>query len=300
MEPCISTATGQRDELVRTLASDGSVSVRAIVGGHLVERARQIHDLAPTATHALGRALLGVVLVAAGAKQGETVQLGLRGNGPLGSILAISDLSGRVRGHVQRPRTDLPARGGRPDVSRAIGDGVISVVRHHPHWRQPYTGITPLSNSEIASDIARYLTESEQTPSAVGLGVVLDRTGCVVAAGGFIVQAMPGADDATVGLVERNVRSILSPGELVRSGARGSDIADILLQGVGRRSLETSEPAYACPCSMERVTRAMLCLGRGELAQVIADEETLEVRCEFCAARYAVAPDDLRELLAAQ
>ncbi len=288
-----------RDELVRTLSDDGSIAVRTVVGTALVDRGQRVHCLAATATHALGRALLGAVLVGASAKEQETVQLSFRGDGPLGSMIVIGDASGRVRGAVTHAEVDLPARSGQADVAGAVGEGVLQVIRHHPEWRQPYTGIIPLSNSEVATDIARYLSESEQSPSAVGLGVALERDGHVAAAGGFMVQALPGADDGALSVVERNVRSIHSPAEMVKSGARGSDIAEILLQGVGHRSLETIEPEYHCPCSVERVTRAMITLGRSELEQVVSDGESLEVRCEFCGERYEVAPDSIRELLAA-
>jgi molecular chaperone Hsp33 len=288
---------GTGDELIRVLSDDGGIAVRALVGTGLVERSRELHASMPTATHALGRTLMGAVLVASAAKEDETVQLNLRGNGPLGSMLAIADVTGRVRGTVTHPETDLPARDGQADVPSAIGEGTIRVVRNHPRWRQPYTGITPLSNGQVASDIARYLTESEQTPSAVGLGVVLESDGRVAAAGGFMVQALPGADEERLAVVERNVHSIFSPAEMVRSGARGRDIAEILLQGVGHRELERTEPEYHCPCSMERVTRAMAALGRDELAEIVEAGEVLEVRCEFCGARYRVTPDDLRLLL---
>ncbi|MGH0035608.1 MAG: Hsp33 family molecular chaperone HslO [Myxococcota bacterium] len=296
MSPDASPANGG-DELIRTLSDDGGVAVRTLVGTDLVERSRVLHGSMPTATHALGRALMGALLVASAAKEEETVQLNFRGDGPLGSMLAIAEVSGRVRGTVTHPETDLPARGGQADVSAAIGEGTIRVVRNHPRWRQPYTGITPLANGQVASDIARYLTESEQTPSAVGLGVALDSDGSVAAAGGFMVQALPGADEVMLAQVERNVRSIFSPAEMVRSGARGRDVAEILLQGVGHRELERTEPVYHCPCSMERVTRAMVTLGREELEQIVEQGETLEVRCEFCGERYAVTPTDLRGLV---
>lgn len=292
-----SHATPGRDELIRTLSEDGGVAVRTLVATDLVERSRSLHASMPTATHALGRALMGAVLVASAAKEDETVQLNFRGDGPLGSMVAIADVTGRVRGAVTHPETDLPARGGQADVPSAIGEGTIRVVRNHPRWRQPYTGITPLSNGQVASDIARYLTESEQTPTAVGLGVALEEDGRVAAAGGFMVQALPGADEELLAAVERNVRSILSPAEMVRSGARGRDMAEILLQGIGHRELERTEPEYHCPCSIERVTRAMVTLGREEIEQIVSEGETLEVRCEFCGARYAVTPDDLRLLL---
>jgi len=191
--------------LVRTLSEAGGVSARALIGSNLVADAMSLRALAPTAANALGRAMMGAVLIAVGpsadagdraSSEGESVQLQFRGDGPLGSVLAIADTRGRVRGTVAQPGTDLSVADGSPDVARAIGLGTLTVVRHRPGAREPYTGIVPLTSGEIAQDITLYLTESEQTPSAMGLGVAMANDETAVVAAGFLLQRLPDASEA--------------------------------------------------------------------------------------------------------
>lgn len=285
------------DQLLRALSEDGSISVRALVGTQLVREATQRHATSPVATAALGRALLGAVLLASQGKDGETLELRFRARGPLGHIVAMADCLGRARGYVANPGLDLPLRGGRLDVSKAVGLGELSVVRFRPGWKEPYTGIVPIVAGEIAEDIALYLTESEQTPSAVGLGVFHEPDGAAAAAGGYLVQSLPGADDAIVKRVDVNVKRLPSLSRFVRDGASAADIVARLLEGVGRRDLEASEPRFFCACDEERVLRAIAMLGRRDLEEAMAKREQLEVRCVFCAERYAVDPERARALL---
>jgi molecular chaperone Hsp33 len=285
------------DQLLRTLSEDGSVSVRAIVGSELVAEAARRHATSPVATAALGRALLGTVLLASQGKDAETVELRFRARGPLGHVVAIADDAGRTRGYVANPQLDLPLRGGRLDVSGAIGLGELTVARFRPGWREPYTGIVPIVSGEIAEDIALYLTESEQTPAAVALGVYHDADGAPRAAAGFLVQALPGADDAVVQAIEANVRGLPSLARLARDGARAADLVARLLEGVGRRDLEATAPRFFCACDDARVLRAVALLGRRDLEDAMAKREQLDVRCVFCAERYAVDPERARALL---
>lgn len=286
------------DRLARAISEDGSVAVRAVTGTSLVAEAALRHGTGPTATAALGRALLGALLLGAGGKDGETVQLRFRGSGPLRSILAIADAAGRVRGNVGTPVVELPLRGGRLDVAGAIGLGELSVVRHRPGWREPYTGIVPLVSGEVAQDLALYLTESEQTPSAVALGVYLEPDGTVAGAGGFLAQALPGAREETVAVLERNVAAVGSPSERVRDGESAEELALALLEGIGGRVLEAHEVAFHCGCDEGRVLRAVTLLGREELGALCHAGEPLDVRCELCGERYAVDPERARALLA--
>jgi molecular chaperone Hsp33 len=285
------------DELLRTLSEDGSVSVRALVGTRLVREAARRHETSPVATAALGRSLLGAVLLASQGKDAETVELRLRGRGPLGHVVAIADDGGRARGYVGDPQLDLPLRDGRLDVSGALGLGELSVARFRPSWREPYTGIVPIVSGEIAQDLALYLTESEQTPSSVALGIYHDPDGAPAAAGGFLVQVLPGADDATIEQVEANVRHLPALSRLVRDGAGPADLIDSLLAGAGRRDLESSFPHFHCGCDESRVLRAVSLLGRQDLEHAMQSREQLEVRCVFCATRYAVDPEHARALL---
>ncbi|HEU4429088.1 MAG TPA: Hsp33 family molecular chaperone HslO [Myxococcota bacterium] len=290
-------ADARPDELLRTLSEDGSVSVRALVGTQLVREAARRHETSPVATAALGRALLGAVLLASQGKDAETVELRLRGRGPLGHVVAIADDAGRARGYVANPQLDLPLRRGRLDVAGAIGLGELSVARFRPSWREPYTGIVPIVSGEIAEDLALYLTESEQTPSSVALGIYHDPDGAPAAAGAFLVQALPGADDATVKQIEANVQRLPALSRLVHDGASAVDLIGLLLTRSGRRDLESSSPLFHCGCDESRVLRAVSLLGRQDLDRAMTAREQLEVRCVFCATLYAVDPEHARALL---
>lgn len=286
------------DVLVRTLSADGSVAVRALVGTELVSDAVTRHHLAPTAASALGRLLMGAVLLAGAAKDEETVQVQLRGDGPLGPTLAIADGAGHVRGYVSNPAADPPLREGKLDVAGAVGQGVLTVVRTRRGWKEPQTGIVPIVAGEVARDLAHYLSESEQTPAAVALGVFVGPDGTVDSAGGYLVQALPGADDAVLARIERNVRSLAGASRLVHEGVDADGIVDLLLEGVGGRARRRSTPRFHCPCSRERVLRSVALLGQAELRDIAREDEPLEVICEFCGERYEVAASEVLALLA--
>jgi molecular chaperone Hsp33 len=292
----VSAAERPRDELLRTISADGSVSVRVLVATRLVRDAARRHQTAPTATVALGRALMGALLLATEAQDGECVQAQWRGDGPLGTITVTGASDGAVRGYVSRPATDLPLAAERFDVARAVGLGLLTVERNHPEWKQPYSGIVPIVSGEIATDLAHYLLESEQKPSSVALGVFLDASGEVLAAGGHLVQSLPGADDAALRVFEQRIAALARPSELVREGATAAMLLDRLVGGLGARNVSRVAPRFRCPCSMERVRRALAFLGDDEIRDVVAKQETLEVRCEFCAEIYYVPPDRVAAL----
>ncbi|MBW2315973.1 MAG: Hsp33 family molecular chaperone HslO [Deltaproteobacteria bacterium] len=291
-----SEAAGRPDVLVRALSEDGGVSVRALTGRELAREGAQRQGTSPVATRALARTLLGAVLLASGQDEEETVQLQFRGHGPLGPVTAIADGRGRARGFVTHPEADVPLRRGRLDVAGAIGVGVLAVVRFRPGWREPYNGIVPIQSGEIASDLAHYLAESEQKPSALALGEFQDRSGAIEAAGGFLVQALPDADDETVERVDVVVRGLPPVSELMAEGLGAPDLAKLLLAGVGMRELETSEPIFHCPCTRERVLRTMVLLGPDELRAIRRDGESVETHCRFCGERYLLASDELGAL----
>lgn len=289
--------TDSTDRLIRTLSRDGSIAVRALVATGLVAEAAGRHGTAPTATAALGRTLMGAVLLAAENDVDETLQIQFRGDGPIGSITVIADCAGRVRGYATHPATHLPARNGKLDVGAAVGRGILAVVRHHPSWREPYSGIVPLASGEIAEDLARYLLESEQKPAAVALGVYVGADGGVEAAGGFLVQALPGASEEAVARLESNVRALPSPTELLRSGVDADGLVDRLLDGLGARERHHGAPRFTCRCDRERVLSAVTLLGREEIRDIATRGEPLEIRCEFCAERYLLPADEVGGLL---
>lgn len=284
------------DELVRAVSAGGDVSVRAVVATVAVREATGRTPMSPTAKSALGRALLGAVLLAVGNKQEQSVQLLFRGNGPLGPLTAIADSEGRVRGTVSDPGASPQPRDGQLDIGAAIGAGTLTVVRHHPSWRSPYNGIVRIETGEVATDLAHYLRESEQTASAIGLAVGLDAEGEVDAAAGFLVQALPGASDAALARLERNVRLLPNAAELVRIGLRGDAIVDQLLAELGCSERQRLEPRFFCPCTRERARRTLRLLGRQEVREIAVSGSGQEVRCEFCGERYVFSSEDLGSL----
>jgi molecular chaperone Hsp33 len=211
--------------------------------------------------------------------------------------VAIADGEGRVRGFVAHPTAQPPPGEAATDVAAAVGRGVLTVVRQRVDGRAPYSGIVPLATGTVAQDLAHYLADSEQVRSAVALGVYLDDRGGVEAAGGFTVEALPGAAAEEVELAEANVHGFPGPGELVREGLGADAIADRLLAGLGARERHYAQPRFHCGCGSERALRAVTLLGRDELERTIAEGEPLEVHCRFCAGAYTVSPEEIRDLL---
>jgi len=285
------------DELIRTLSPDGYASVRVLAATALAREAATRHATSPAASVALARALMGGLLLASGTQDAERIQIQVRGDGPLGTILVTADADGRVRGYVQHPSANPPLVGESLGLSRAIGGGLLRVERNHPAWRQPYAGIVPLVTGELAQDLAHYLLESEQKPSALALGVYLGPQGEIEAAGGYLIQGLPGAPDSTLARLEQRVSDTAHPSELLRSGASAESMLERLLGDLSECHLARIGPRFFCPCGPERVLRAVALLGREELREAVAQDETLEVRCAFCAEVHRVAPADLVRLL---
>jgi len=290
-----------RDELIRTTSANGSMSVRVLTSTNLVRDAASRHQTSPIASVALGRALSGGLLLATEAQSGERVQIQLRGDGPLGRVIVTADSEGTVRGYVQHPGIDLPLVGEQLSLSRAIGFGTLAVERMHPSWSQPYSGIVPIVAGEIAEDLGRYLLESEQKPSAVVLGIYLGAGGAerveVEAAAGYLVQALPGADEALLAEFERRVAETAHPSELVRAGASAREVLTQFVGEFEHGEVESVEPCFRCGCSEEKVRRAATLLGRDEVREMVARGEPLEVRCTFCAEVYVLSPDAVASAL---
>jgi len=285
------------DALVRAVSCDGSVALRSIVATELVALAASRHRTSPTASAALGRTLMASILMAAAGKDGETVQIQVRGDGPIRSVTAISDERGRARGLVGKADLVLPPRAdGKLDVGSAVGSGILAVVRHRPGWREPYSGIVPLVSGEIAEDVAHYLAESEQVPAALALGVYVGSSGAVEAAGGFLVQALPHADPEALSRIEASLRALEAPSQLVRRGFDAERILRSVSAGVELSETHRSTPTFWCPCDLDRVRRALTLLGREETRDMAAQGEWVEVRCEFCGAEYRLHPDDVGAL----
>ncbi len=299
-------ATARPDVLVRTISQSGTIAVKTIIASELVAEALSLREYAPTAANALGRAMMGALLVAVGSAADdaddanvESVQVQFRGDGPLGSLTAIADSRARVRGTIQRPLTDLVRADGSPNVARAVGLGTLNVVRHRPRWRSPYTGTVPLVSGEIAGDLTLYLTESEQTPSAMGLGVALGPHGLDVGACGFLVQALPGASDEDLAQVEANVAGLPGLAALLEGEVDANDLVDRLLVGLGARERHRMDPRFHCPCTRERALRTLSLLELDELQELVASGSRQEILCEFCGLAYQIEGDEMRPLIAA-
>jgi len=280
------------DHLDGALSADGTVRGLAAVTTDLVEEARRRHGTLPTATAALGRGLTAALLLGGLSKAGERLSLEVRGDGPLGGFLAEAT-DGGVRGFVSRPKTDLPARRGKLDVGGAVGRGILCVMRVPATPGPPYRSIVPLVSGEIGVDVARYLVDSEQTPSVVGVGVWVGPDGLVGAAGGYLLQAIPGASDDAIARLEENVAVARTPSELVREGLDASGILERLMCGLEPRDLERRPVAYRCRCSQRRALGACAAMGREELERV----RSAEVVCKFCGQRYDVGDEALRGIL---
>ena len=304
LQPIEARASARPDELIRTISESGTIAVKAIVASELVAEALLLRNHAPTAANALGRAMMGALLIAVGSADDdaddanvESVQVQFRGNGPIGSLTAIADSRARVRGTVQRPQTDCPREDGSANVARAVGIGTLNVVRHRPRWRSPYTGTVPLVSGEIAGDLTLYLTESEQTPSAMGLGVVLGPKLRDVGACGFLVQALPGASDEDLALVETNVAGLPGLATLLEGPIDAHAIIDRLLIGLGSRARHRMDPRFFCPCTRERALRTLSLLEAGEIEELVSRDASQEIACEFCGRTYQIEAREMQPLL---
>lgn len=285
------------DEIVRAVTKDGFVKISAVTARGVVERAREIHGLSPTASAALGRTLCGASMLGELMKEDDaSLTIRVNGGGPVGSVIAVSDNGGNVRGYVTEPKADLPLRGdGKLNVGGLVGTNGMLTVSRDIGLKEPYVGSTELVTGEIAEDLAQYMVESEQIPSAVGLGVLVDTDRTIKAAGGFIVQLMPGAPDELITKLEENIfvmdqltTALAEDGvdEAVRQVLKGMDYETVMRVPV----------EYRCNCSRERVEQALESCGREELLDMAETGEETEVSCQFCDKIYRFSPSELREL----
>lgn len=281
--------------LVRGLAREGSFRVLAVECRKVVEEVRRLQGLSPTATAALGRALAGVALLAADLKSGR-VLLQINGGGPLGEILAEGDAEGNLRGTVTNPWVHREPQNGKLAVGAVVGrNGFLSVVRDLG-LKESYQGSVALVSGEIARDLAYYLTVSEQIPSAVALGVLVDKDGSVKEAGGFMVQRMPTASEEDITAAEKALSEVPAVTAMLSEGLRPEEILQRLFPG-RIEILETRRLRYRCRCSLERVKAVLLALGKSELEEMIRRDEPARVTCHFCRKEYRLSPEELRYLL---
>ena len=272
------------DQLIRAISSDGRVKAVAVSTRDLTERARQIHKTLPVATAALGRALAAASMMGNALKEdGASVTLQIKGGGPLGTLLAVSDNQGNVRVTVGDPQVDLPLRpDGKLDVGAAVGqDGTLTVIRDL-NMKEPYVGSVGLLGGEIAEDLAAYFVESEQIPTACGLGVLVDRDQSVLAAGGYLIQLLPGAGEDTIAKVEGSLMAAGAVTGLLRDDPDPEAMLRRALSDFDLEILEKSPIEYRCYCSRERMERALISLGAEELQSMIDEQGSADLTCRFC------------------
>ena len=287
------------DYIVRAISTDGLVQAAAICSRELTERARQIHHASPVATAALGRALAGASMMGNALKgQGASLTLQIKGGGPLGTVLAVSDHEGNVRGYVTNPQVELPLRAdGKLDVGGAVGhEGTLTVIKDL-HMKEPYVGTIDLLGGEIAEDVAGYFVESEQIPTACALGVLVDRDQSVKAAGGYLIQLMPGAGEDVITKVEGGIMAAGPVSALLDKNDDPEQLLRDVMSDFDLKILETCPVSYKCYCSRERVERALISLGRDELEQMLAEQGGCQLTCQFCDAVYDFSAEDLKGLL---
>lgn len=289
-----------RDELVRAITADGLVKAVAVTGRDLVERARQIHTLLPVATAALGRALLGASMMGDMLKEdGASLTLQIKGGGPLGTVLAVSDNGGNVRGYVQNPHVELmEIEPGKLDVGKAVGTaGTLTVIKDL-NLKEPYVGTIGLFSGEIADDLAMYFVESEQIPTACALGVLVGTDQSVTSAGGYLIQLLPGASEDIISKIEAGVRRVGSVSRALEGGLDAKGLLEAVLSDFDLEILETHPVEYRCYCSRERVSRALISMGREELQSLIDEQGQAELTCQFCDRVYSFSKEELEDLLA--
>ena len=287
------------DEIVRAITGDGLVKAAAVTGRDIVERARNIHKLLPMATAALGRTLMGASMMGDMLKEEKgALTLQIKGGGPLGTILAVSDHRGNVRGYVQNPQVELmEQRPGKLDVGAAVGlDGTLTVIKDIG-LKEPYVGSIGLFSGEIADDLAMYFVESEQIPTACALGVLVGLDQSVTAAGGYLIQLLPGAGEDMIEKIEAGVRAIGPVSAALAGGLDGEGLLRAVLKDFDLEVLEKHPVEYRCCCSRDRVSRALISMGRKELSALIQEQGRAELTCQFCDQVYQFSREELEQLL---
>ncbi|HIX98112.1 Hsp33 family molecular chaperone HslO [Faecalicatena contorta] len=289
--------TQNTDYIVRATAAGGQIRAFAATTRDLVEEARRRHNTSPVATAALGRLLTAGVMMGSMMKNDtDVLTLQINGDGPLGGITVTADSQGNVKGYVQNPDVILPPKNGKLDVGGAVGIGLLTVIKDMG-LKEPYSGQTILVTSEIAEDLTYYFANSEQVPSSVGLGVLMEKDNTVKCAGGFIVQLMPFAEEKVISRLEENVGKITSVTKLLEEGYTPQQLLSDLTEGLDLEVTDTMPARFYCNCSKERVERAVASIGAKDIQEMIDEGKDIEVKCHFCNTAYNYSVDELKSIL---
>ena len=289
-----------KDYLVRGMTMDSFVKVVAIRSTEMVRRGAQIHNTTPNATAAFGRALTAASMMGNMQKvDNGSMTMQIKGGGPIGSIVCVSDAIGNVRGYVYEPNVPLMEKyPGKLDVGATVGtDGTLTIIRDL-QMKEPYVGSVPLVSGEIGDDVTAYFAHSEQTPTACALGVLVDTDLSVKVAGGYLIQLLPGAPDEVIDAVEAGIQRAGSVTSMLEQGMTPEDILGQVLGTLGVVFMETTEVSYKCYCDRDRVTSALISLGKEELSEIVAEGKTFPISCQFCDTVYEFTPEDVKALIA--
>lgn len=285
------------DSIIRATAAGAQIRAFAAVTTNLVEEARQRHNTSPVATAALGRLMTGAVMMGSMMKNPEdilTVQI--KCSGPIGGLTVTADSQGGVKGYAYNPDVMLPPKNGKLDVGGALGQGVLTVIRDMG-MKEPYSGQTILQTGEIAEDLTYYFATSEQLPSSVGLGVLMEGDNTVRCAGGFIVQVMPFVEDKVLDKLEENIGKIRPVTAMLDNGHTPEEMLREVLEGLDVEITDTLPAGFTCNCSKQRIEKAIISIGKKEIQSLIDEGKDIEVKCHFCNTAYSYSVDELKELL---